>query len=270
MNTQLICALCIGLASGAAIPPLISPIPISLNVTEGDLELFVTSAPGIISYGSPESIDRVLFMPWSVVELDKNEKINSNITLLNTTLWTLGSVWSTDVEGVNATALNLTTTLPNNKTEILVSALLFNEDGMLSQQVPGLNVSGLNVTAGALKVNMEIRNWQFCSKANKKTGCKGKGQWLQLDIAFKGLLDTIEMITNNTWSIGEGLLLWLDPEVMVDNKVRPSLNGLPTIVDANSTSIFPISTGNNSTTNFIRVAFPRFSRTATWDFLVWF
>jgi hypothetical protein len=273
MNPHIAVAFCIvACVGGAAIPATPVPRTETLNLTASNIEITVASLPGMIWYGSPEADDRVIVMPASIRELDaKGEIVNFKegthlYSSLNTTVWNISETFETDVEGVAATGVNLTSTLSNNA-QLVLTALLFKEDGIVSTEL-----DQFNVTAGALKLNLELRDWGFCKKKNKKNGCKGKGRFLEMDFGLKGFVDTIEFVTNNTWNLGEDVMLWLNPEAEIDEDsidLRP-LIPLPLVMDAtNSPIVFQDNVPNNYTTNLIRVRFPQFSKVVMWDAYIW-
>jgi hypothetical protein len=253
--------------------PVIAPSPSnqtqSVNVTASNVEIIVNQ-DGLLSYGSPGALDRVLILPASVIELDKKGNPVSTIegehyfSSLNTTVWNISSPFTTDIEGVAAKGVNFTTTLENNA-KLLLSALLITEDGVISTEE-----DQVNVTAGSLKVNVGVDKWGWCKKKAKH--CRARGEFLQVDLALRGLIDTISLIANTTWSLGEDVLLWLDPNGLFDNHIVNSIaDGYPTIVRANTTTpVLPSLDGSNSTeVDFIRVRFPRFGNTpALWDCLI--
>jgi len=270
MNTQILIALCVvACVGGAAVP--ITPIPRTetVNLTTSNIELTVASFPGMVWYGSPEVQDRIIVLPSSIRELDgKGNIVNFRegshlFSSLNTTLWNISETFDTDVEGVAATGVNLTSTLGNNA-KLLLTALLFQEDGIVSTEL-----DQFNVTAGALKLNWEIRDWGFCKKKNKKNGCKGRGRFVEVDFGLKALVDTVESITNNTWNLGEDVMLWLNPEAEIDENDLRLITPVPMVMEADSTTLFPISVPNNYTTNLIRVRLPEFGKVVMWDAYIW-
>jgi len=269
MNPRIIIALCVvACVGGAALP--VAPIPVSeiVNVTSSNLELTALSYPGVVWYGSPEVQERIIFAPASITELDgKGNIVNYRegshlFSSLNTTLWNISEIYETDVEGVAATGVNLTTTLGNNA-KLLLSALLFQEDGIVSTEL-----DQFNVTAGALKLNWELSDWGFCKKKNKKNGCRGRGRFVEVDFALRGLVDTIESVTNNTWNLGEDVLLWLNPEAEVDDYLLRLISPVPSVTVAES-AVFSDNVPNNYTTNWIRVRLPEFGKVVTWDAYIW-
>jgi hypothetical protein len=127
-------------------------VPLLVNLTASDREANVTNIPGMISYGPAFFEERVLLMPYSLIELDANytpvaTRLGRHfIPTLNTTTWTLSDLYSLDLDGVLCTGVNMTARLSNNA-RLLVRVLLFAEDGVVTS-----NLDQFNVTAGTLKV----------------------------------------------------------------------------------------------------------------------
>jgi len=240
-----------------------------VNLTASDRDVFVDSSAGMISYGTPALEERVLLMPYSLIELDANYTPVATrlglhyIPTLNTTQWTLGDMYATVVDGVNCTGVNMTATLSNHAI-LLVRTLLFEEDGLLAS-----NLDQFNVTAGTLKVDLFIRGWTFCNSVSSRRGCLARGDYLQVDLALKALMDVIESINNSTYVIGPDTILIVNPEVEVDNEIYLMEQGYPLIFPAPSNAIiFDADVPNNYTTNILRLWIPRFSQYALWDAVI--
>jgi hypothetical protein len=271
MNSQLIFAFGLCLAACAALPVTTSTSNVTaspLNVTASGLQLSVYNS-SLISYGTSRSQEHIVLMLDSLMELGMNGMAVSStqgmhmINNLNTTIWNVTEPRSTNVSGIEATGVNLTTVL-SNKAQLLMSALLLEKNGNISTS--GMQ---LNATAGALWISLQIRNWTFCNATSMMAGCNTTGELLDIDIAFRGLNNTIKHFTNSTWSIGDNFFLWLDPDVRVDNSTEPMMTGYPTVVPVNNTITFPSYVYNNYTTNLIRARIPAFTSVATWYFLIY-
>jgi hypothetical protein len=257
------------LSSAGPVPKQVDQL-LLVNLTSSDREANITSIPGIISYGASFIEERVLLMPYSLIELDSNYVPVANrlgahyIPTLNSTTWTLGDAYSLDLDGVLCTGVNMTARLSNHA-RLLVRVLLFEEDGVVSS-----NLDQFNVTAGTLKVDFFVRQWSFCNSRSSRRGCLARGDYLQVDIALKPLTDIVDMISNNTYLIGPETILITNPEVEVDNEIYEMEQGYPLLLEANSTSIFPqeFEVANNYTTDFVRIWIPRFRTYALWDSII--
>jgi len=275
MKTNLIVVI-IALAAtqtfGAALPiPISFPPLTSVSLITNELEAAISSVPGLLSYGSSLSHERVYILPYSIRELNSNDEPTGtdienhfNYIYLNETVWTLGNIYTTDLEGVRARAVNLTTTLQNDAL-VIVTYILYEEDGVISSRL-----DQYNITAGALKMNLEIRNWTFCDDKDLALGCLSRAEYLEVDFAIKGFLDHIEQISNTTFWLGEMTYLFANWESEVDSEIRIiNQDGYPVIIETNITSIFPTSVHSNFSSDLLRVRFPRFDDYVTWDLIVY-
>jgi glyceraldehyde-3-phosphate dehydrogenase/erythrose-4-phosphate dehydrogenase len=120
------------------------------TIIQNGIDIIVFGDIGLISVGRINSTDRVNMSIVNVRELDANNQVvgvaeNHNVDLTGFE-FSLGAIFSTQVDGIRATAANISTILLDNS-QLVLTVLVLEEDGQLV-----LGADSHDASAGAVKV----------------------------------------------------------------------------------------------------------------------
>jgi len=103
-------------------------------------------------------------------------------------------------EGLNVTKVSFASTLVGSS-ELKIVTMIFQESGSFN-----VGSDTVNVTAGAVKFNVELGDWSWCGGSVECKGADGEGQSVELDIsiAAEGLGSLESKNGSSTFDIGGG------------------------------------------------------------------
>lgn len=115
--------------------------------------------------------------------------------------FTFGAPTTGKYGGLNVTQVSFKSTLVGSS-ELRIVTMIFQESGSFN-----VGSDTVNVTAGAVKFNVELGEWSWCGGSVECKGASGEGQSVELDISISaeglGSLES-KSGSSNTFDIGGG------------------------------------------------------------------
>jgi len=225
-----------------------------ISLMRSDVIIDVYSGSGLISITKVNGTS-FNFTVLSVRELDVNHfdvdgTFNHSIVLNDTTSFTLDSLFSALIDGVNVTAMNMSAPLLEEATLVLTVFVIEGEGSFTTGS------DTLFVSPGSVRIEVEVLNWPFCH--SDTSSCNGQvGASLEVTLAAITANGTSGRVSAAGVAFGtDNSTLYVDNQLLVDGDVAVLGSRYPLFIPGTQDNITDIVVG-----------IPKFEQSGLFDFI---
>jgi len=226
------------------------------TLVQNGIDVIVFGEIGLISVGRINSTDRVNMSIVNIRELDVNNQLvgvneNHNVDLVGFQ-YTLGAIFETQVDGIRATAANISTILLDNS-QVVITVFMLEESGQLV-----LGADNHDASAGAVKILVDVLDWPFCVNGGSGANACGTnevGAILEVTMEVVTLNRTSRRVSDTGIAFGnDKTTLYVPREARLGNDLEEI------------SEVYPIIALSTNRVSDITMGIPKFNSTGALEF----